>query len=76
MVAIARQFVATLSPNDLERLPEICRPGPLTRGSEVSEYASILVRHHCSGDGATHRLVTRLTEFFSAAARRVAELPA
>ena len=74
VVAIARDFVAMLSANDLERLPEICRPPPLARGSDVAEYASILVRHHCSGDGATHRLVDRLTGFFSAAARRQAEL--
>ena len=74
VVAIARDFVGRLSPSDVERLPEICRPVPIGRGSDVTEYASILVRHHCSGDGATHRLVARLTEFFSAAARRVAEL--
>ncbi len=74
VAAIASNFVAKLSPTDLERLPEICRPKPLARGSDVTEYASILVRHHCSGDVATHRLVASLTAFFSAAARRLSEL--
>jgi len=74
VVATARDFVAMLSPSDLDRLPEPCRPGPLERGSDVADFASILVRHHCSGDGATHRLVDRLIAFFSAAARRLAEL--
>lgn len=74
VVAVATDFVGRLSPSEIERLPEICRPIPMARGSDVAEYASILVRHHCSGDGATHRLVARLTEFFSAATRRLAEL--
>ncbi len=76
VVAIARDFVALLSPSDLERLPEICRPTPLARGSDVTEYASILVRHHCGGDGAASRLVDWLIRFFSAAARRLSELQA
>ncbi len=76
VVAVARTFVATLSDGDIERLPAHCRPGKLDSREDVQNYARLLVGHHCAGDAATERLVSRLAEFFSAASIRLAALPA
>jgi len=57
VVQVARDFVAQLSPAEVDRLPE---------------YALLLARHHAHGDAA--RLIVKLSEFFSNAAARLAQL--
>jgi hypothetical protein len=74
LLGVVRDFVADLTPKDLERLPPICRPIDFQHPQDIVSYAVILVGHHCDGDGATHRLVTRLTAFFSAASLRLGEI--
>ena len=74
LLGVARDFIADLTAKDIERLPPICRPIAFEHPQDIVSYAVILVGHHCDGDGATHRLVTRLTAFFSAASLRLGEL--
>ena len=74
LLALVREFIADLSPKDIERLPPICRPIDFVHARDIVNYAVILVGHHCDGDGATHRLVTRLTAFFDAASLRLNHL--
>ena len=74
LLGVVRDFIADLTPKDIERLPPICRPIEFEHGRDILNYVVILVGHHCDGDGATHRLVTRLTAFFSAASLRLGEI--
>lgn len=74
LLGVVRDFIAHLTPKDIERLPPVCRPIGFEHASDIVSYAVILVGHHCDGDGATHRLVTRLTAFFSAASLRLGEI--
>jgi hypothetical protein len=76
VVAVAREYMATLSAGDLSRLPEPCRPGSFQCGQDVSDYGFALVRHHCITDGASARLVTRLSDFVSRAEARLRQLSA
>jgi hypothetical protein len=73
---VAREYVARFTFEDLARLPDHCRPGPLDTREEISRYARVLLSHHCAGDAATERMVTRLASFFSAAALRLSALTA
>jgi hypothetical protein len=76
VVAVVRDYMATLSAGDLERLPEPCRPGSFQCGQDVSDYGFALVRHHCITDGASARLVTKLSDFISRAEARLRQLAA
>ena len=73
---IAREFAARLSTEDRARLPEYCRPGPFACRHDIEHYVRTLHGHHCAGDGATERLVTKLAAFFSAASMRLGAIPA
>jgi len=72
VVSVARDFVAHLSPSELDRLPVECRPGAIAGEADLQEYALQLARHHAHGDAA--RVIHKLSSFFSSAAMRLAEL--
>jgi hypothetical protein len=74
VVEIAREYVAMLSPGDIDRLPHPCRPSRFHSAADVTSYALTLVRHDCIVDGATARLVAKLCDFFSAATQRLSTL--
>jgi hypothetical protein len=74
IVEIAREYIATLSAGDIERLPKPCRPPRFLSAADVAGFSDTLVRHDCIVDGATARLVGRMCEFFSAASLRIAAL--
>lgn len=76
VLAVARDFASRLSTEDRARLPEYCRPGALVSRADVERYVRTLHGHHCAGDGATERLVTKLAAFYSAAAMRLSAIPA
>jgi hypothetical protein len=69
---VARDFVAELTPTEIERLPVECRPRAIATESDLQEYALQLARHHAHGDAA--RVILKLSSFFSSAAARLAEL--
>ena len=74
IVEVAREYIATLSAGDIERLPKPCRPPGFLTAADVTGFSDTLVRHDCIVDGATARLVGRMCEFFSAASLRLAAL--
>jgi len=74
VMEITRHFVATFSVADIDRLPAYSRPGELAGPADVANYAARLQHHYFDGDAATARVLTRLVEFFSAAAIRLAEV--
>ena len=76
VVAIVREYVATLSEGDVARLPDPCKPPVIDSAATISEFAFALVRHHCIVDGATARLVTKLSALLTYAERRLRKLSA
>lgn len=74
VIALAREFVASLSPYELARMPAGFRPGKLTDGSDVTHYAFLLVRHDCQGGDGTARCIGRLANFFSDASIQLARI--
>jgi hypothetical protein len=78
LVNIVREYVATWSPEELGRLPASCRPGKITDGEDVSDFAFCLTRAHLSFSGALadRLLLERLMGFFTHAASRLAALQA
>jgi hypothetical protein len=76
VVEVAREYIATLSAGDIERLPKPCRPPRFLSAADVTGFSDTLVRHDCIVDGATARLVGRMCDFFSAATLRLAALKA
>lgn len=74
VVEVVRDYIAKLTPTDIERLPPPCRPGEMKNGRDVTAFAFIIVRHHCADDIATARLVNRIASFFSDATVRLSQL--
>jgi hypothetical protein len=72
VVRVARDFVAELTPAELERLPPECRPGAIDTEADLQAYALQLVRHHGHGDAA--RVIIKLSSVLSSATTRLAEL--
>jgi len=68
---IARDFVATWTPQEIADLPRNLRPGSLKFPEEVVDYAFTLVRAHVDGK-TDNDSVTRMATFFSEASWRVA----
>lgn len=74
VVRIALDFFASLTPQEVARLPQECIfPHRFSTPEQVVDYAFMLVRHRVSADD-DNTVVFRLANFFSHAARRVAEL--
>jgi len=78
LVNVVREYVATWSPEELGRLPVSCRPGKITDGEDVSDFAFCITCAHLSFSGALadRLLLERLMGFFTHAAARLAALQA
>jgi hypothetical protein len=74
VLAVAREFLATVTPYEVARLPEPLRPPKLTDASDVSAYAIDLVRMDLGGALATQRALPRLANFFSRASTRLSTI--
>jgi hypothetical protein len=74
VVGIALDFFASLTPQDVNSLPSDCvPPHRLSEPEQVVDYAFRLVRQRCRLD-VDNTVLFRLANFFSHAARRVAQL--
>jgi hypothetical protein len=74
VVRITREFLATISPYDIARLPPQCRPGKMVDTSDISGYAFVIVRHRCVPGAGTARVAHKLASFFTSASTRLARL--
>ena len=78
VLAIARDFVASMDPDELAPLPVPCQPRKLVDADDVMAYAYELVRHHCGEHDrpAVVATVDKLSAFFSHATNRLSQLAA
>lgn len=74
VVALAREFLASISPYDLARIPESLRPRKLVDGKDITEYAVKLVRYDCDDSDGSARCMRRLANFFSSASIKLSKL--
>ena len=74
VVVIARDFVAQFSEEEIDELPEICRPGKFLDASDVTAYSFRIVRHHRAGNAETSARVHKLASFSSNASIRLSQL--
>lgn len=76
VVAIARDFLATLTPRELARLPARCRPGKTRDETDIAELHAQLAEEfrltRASGDELT--TLQALTGFMVRASLRIAQL--
>jgi hypothetical protein len=74
VISVARDFVASFTPYEVEFLPPECRPHKIVDAKDVSEYAFELTRASCDekGEGAT--IAAKFKAFFADAAERLAKL--
>ena len=72
VVGVARDYLATWTPEEIAALPRACRPPRQIKfPEEVVDYAFALVKAHVDTD-VEHEGVTRMATFFSEASWRVA----
>src|SRR5690349_3807175 len=72
VVRVARDFLATWTPEEIARLPADCRPPRTLRfAEEVVDYAFSLVKAHVD-DASQNEVITRMANFFAEASWRVA----
>jgi hypothetical protein len=72
VVNVARDYLATWTPEEIARLPRACRPPrSLKFPEEIVDYAFALVKAHLDADSDSNG-VTRMATFFAEASWRVA----
>lgn len=74
VVQLARDYIAEFSANEIALLPEQCRPPRIGDGSDITDYAFALIRHHCDDGAGAEYAVHRLSSFFSGATSRLAQI--
>lgn len=67
---VVRDYLACLSPAEVQCLPAPLRPRKLFDAQDVAEYALEIVRFHCEGPGHSTEVTGKLAEFLSSAASR------
>ena len=74
VVAVVREFMATVSPWEVARLPEELRPRKIHDASDVTQYAFDLVRGDVLDNEGTQRALHRLAHLFSRASLRLSAI--
>jgi hypothetical protein len=76
VVAVARDYLATWTPDELARLPAPCRPGRVKNEHDIDQLHGCLVeeygRNRLSGDSLS--ALQRMTSFIVRASVRMAQL--
>lgn len=74
VIAIARDFLASLDPAEVARLPDACKPRKLLTAGDVGQYALDLVREHADALQSGSPLVHRMAAFFAQANLRLSQI--
>ena len=74
VIGVARDFIASLDPVEVQQLPEACMPRKLFDAADISQYALDLVREHADGFEGAAPLVHRMAAFFAHANMRLSQL--
>lgn len=78
VVAVARDFAASWSPQDLARLPDACRPGKMRDEIDIENLHALLVDEYrdTRASGEELESLQEVTSFFVRASMRIVELNA
>lgn len=76
VVDIARDFIATVTPEETAQLPLECRPGKLVDAQDISDFAFTLVRRSCADDFLGDINLLRMATFFTRASLRLSQITA
>lgn len=74
VVAVVREFMATVSPSEVARLPVELHPRKITDASDITQYAFDLVRADVLDNEGTQRVLHRLAHIFSRASLRLSSI--
>ena len=76
VLGVARDFMATWTPEELGRLPEACRPGKLRDANDIETLHACLVEEYrrSRATGPALKSLQELTSFFVRSAIRIAEI--
>ncbi len=74
VVGVVRDFMATISPYEIARLPAHCRPRKIVDANDITHYAFTIVRHHCDDGQGTARVAHKLASFFTSASIRLSQI--
>jgi hypothetical protein len=74
VIAVVREFIASLDAYEIARLPSQCRPGKFFVAEDITSYAFDLVRYQCDKDAPTRELLHRIAAFFAHASARLSKL--
>ncbi|HEX4780765.1 MAG TPA: hypothetical protein VH301_08440 [Usitatibacter sp.] len=72
VLAVARDYLAQISPEEVAQLPEDCRPGRLVDAEDVADYAFELGRRQSSPDAP--EIMHKLSAFFGDASNRLSQI--
>ena len=76
VVAVVKDFMASIEPREVMMLPEACRPGKFFDANDVTSYAFTLIRNECDDNSESARLGKKLSVFFAAASIRLSQIMA
>jgi hypothetical protein len=78
VIRLTREYVATLSPEQIAQLPDECRPGRIRDAEDIGQWAYEIACAHCSlrFSGEEDRLLASLLDFIGQASTRLAEVKA
>ena len=74
VVDVTRDFLATVSPYDIARMPAHCRPRKIVDANDITQYAFLIVRHNCDDGEGTARVAHKLASFFTSASIRLSQI--
>jgi hypothetical protein len=74
VVHIARDFIASFTPHEIELMPQECRPGKLVDGNDVASYSYDLATHRCGEDDDAAGVMQTFVGFFADASERLARV--
>ena len=74
VVEATREFIARITPAEIARLPDECRPHKLVDANDVAEYALSLGRAQHGDVKESRRSVAKLCAFLTAASTRLSQL--
>ena len=78
LVLLARDYLATWTPQEISELPLDCRPGPVRDGEDIIQWAFDYTRRHIGYEEDPHvaAALLKLRTFFSHAAARLSQVTA
>ncbi|HXS53286.1 MAG TPA: hypothetical protein VN782_12195 [Usitatibacter sp.] len=74
VIAIARNYLASIEPFEVARLPERCKPRKLLTAEDIGAFALDLVREHGEEMRDAAPLVHRMAAFFAHANLRLSHI--